>query len=255
MKDTILKAHAAGRYALIPYITSGYPSPAKFWDTLAEVDAAGADIIELGIPFSDPVADGPVIEAASRQALADGVTLADTIRGLRERKGQFKAKIVLMGYANPFVQYGLDKLAADCAEAGVCGFVIPDLPLEETAEFREAFDAHGLSLITLVGQNTTYERMLEYAPYTREYVYVVSVLGTTGSVNDHMEIIADTMRRARKAFPDVALAVGFGLHHPDQLNALPEDARPDAAIFGTALLRHIAAGHPVADFFHPWLGE
>lgn len=254
MKDTILKAHAQGRYALIPYITSGYPTPEKFWDTLAEVDAAGADIIELGIPFSDPVADGPVIEAASRQALADGVTLSGTIEGLRARKGQLKAKIVLMGYANPFVQYGLDKLAADCAEVGVCGFVIPDLPLEETAEFREAFDKHGLSLITLVGQNTTYERMLEYAPYTRDYVYVVSVLGTTGSVNDHMEIIADTMRRARKAFPDVALAVGFGLHHPDQLNALPEDARPDAAIFGTALLRHIAAEQPVADFFRPWLG-
>lgn len=254
MKDTILKAHAQGRYALIPYITSGYPTPEKFWDTLAEVDAAGADIIELGIPFSDPVADGPVIEAASRQALADGVTLSGTIEGLRARKGQIKAKIVLMGYANPFVQYGLDKLAADCAEVGVCGFVIPDLPLEETAEFREAFDKHGLSLITLVGQNTTYERMLEYAPYTRDYVYVVSVLGTTGSVNDHMEIIADTMRRARKAFPNVALAVGFGLHHPDQLNALPEDARPDAAIFGTALLRHIAAEQPVADFFRPWLG-
>lgn len=254
MKDTILKAHAQGRYALIPYITSGYPTPEKFWDTLAEVDAAGADIIELGIPFSDPVADGPVIEAASRQALADGVTLSGTIEGLRARKGQIKAKIVLMGYANPFVQYGLDKLAEDCAEVGVCGFVIPDLPLEETAEFREAFDKHGLSLITLVGQNTTYERMLEYAPYTRDYVYVVSVLGTTGSVNDHMEIIADTMRRARKAFPDVALAVGFGLHHPDQLNALPEDARPDAAIFGTALLRHIADDKPVADFFRPWVG-
>lgn len=254
MKDTILNAHAQGRYALIPYITSGYPTPAAFWDKLAEIDAAGADIIELGIPFSDPVADGPVIEAASRQALADGVTLSGTIEGLRARKGQLKAKIVLMGYANPFLQYGLDKLAADCAEVGVCGFVIPDMPLEETAEFREAFDKQGLSLITLVGQNTTYERMLEYAPYTRDYVYVVSVLGTTGGTNNHVEIIADTMRRARKAFPNVPLAVGFGLHHPDQLSALPEDARPDAAIFGTALLRHIADDKPVADFFRPWLG-
>ncbi|MCQ2364717.1 MAG: tryptophan synthase subunit alpha [Akkermansia sp.] len=254
MKDTILNAHAQGRYALIPYITSGYPTPAAFWGKLAEIDAAGADIIELGIPFSDPVADGPVIEAASRQALADGVTLSGTIEGLRARKGQIKAKIVLMGYANPFLQYGLDKLAADCAEVGVCGFVIPDMPLEETAEFREAFDKQGLSLITLVGQNTTYERMLEYAPYTRDYVYVVSVLGTTGGTNNHVEIIADTMRRARKAFPNVPLAVGFGLHHPDQLDALPEDARPEAAIFGTALLRHIADDKPVADFFRPWQG-
>lgn len=252
MKNTILNAHRNGRYALIPYITAGYPTPARFWDTLAEIDAAGADIIELGIPFSDPVADGPVIEAASRQALADGVTLRGTIEGLRARKGQFRAKIVLMGYANPFLQYGLDALAADCKEVGVSGFIIPDMPLEETPEFRAAFEKQGLALITLVGQNTTEERMRAYAPYTKEYVYVVSMLGTTGTDNKHLETIAETMRRARRAFPGVPLALGFGLHSPEQLDVLPEDARPEAAIFGTALLRHIAAGKPVADFFAAW---
>ena len=252
MKETILKAHAEGRYALIPYITVGYPEPARFRETLLAIDAAGADIIELGIPFSDPVADGPVIEAAGRQALADGVTLRSTLRELRELRGSLHAKLVLMGYANPFLQYGLEQLAADAREAGVSGFIVPDMPLEETPEFRAAFDREGLTLITLVGQNTTEERMRQYAPYTKEYVYVVSMLGTTGSRNDHVETIAETMHRARRAFPGVPLALGFGLRNPEQLDALPEDARPDAAIFGTALLRHIAEGKPVAAFFSAW---
>ena len=155
MKETILKAHAEGRYALIPYITVGYPEPARFRETLLSIDAAGADIIELGIPFSDPVADGPVIESAGRQALADGVTLRGTLRELRELRGSLHAKLVLMGYANPFLQYGLEQLAADAREAGVSGFIVPDMPLEETPEFRAAFDREGLTLITLVGQNTT----------------------------------------------------------------------------------------------------
>lgn len=254
MKNTILNANAAGRKAIIPFITSGFPTPALFWDKLAELDAAGVDIIELGIPFSDPVADGPVIEAASRKALADGVTLTDTLNGLKARKGQFHAKIVLMGYANPFLQYGLEQLGADCVEAGVSGFIIPDMPLEETPEFREVLEKYGLTIVTLVGPNTSLERMQQYAPYTKEYVYVVSVLGTTGGRNDHVEAVADTMRRARLAFPNTPIALGFGLREPAQLAVLPADAQPDAAIMGTALLQHIESGKPVAEFFRPWLG-
>ncbi len=251
MKATIEHAHAEGRTAIIPFITAGFPSPGTFWDKLKEIDDAGADIIELGIPFSDPVADGPVIEAASRQALADGVTLSWVMEGLRARKGRFHARLVLMGYANPFLQYGLERLAQEGADVGVSGLIVPDLPLEETVEFRAALDAHGLTLITLVGPNTTLERMKQYAPYTREYVYVVSVLGTTGGVNRHVEAVAETMRRARAAF-DVPLALGFGLREPSQLDVLPEDARPDAAVIGTALLQHLAAGRPTTEFFAPW---
>lgn len=224
----------------------------QFWDALAEVDAAGADIIEIGIPFSDPVADGPVIEEISRKALADGVTLAWVIDGLRARRGQYRAKLVFMGYANPFIQYGFERLAADCAEVGVSGFIVPDLPLEETPEFRDALQAHGLTLITLVGPNTTTERMKAYAPYSQGYVYVVSVLGTTGGVNEHVEAVADTLRRARSVF-DVPLALGFGLRVPEQLDSLPTDARPDAAVIGTALLQHIGQGLPAADFLAPWI--
>lgn len=251
MKDTILQARQQGRTAIIPYITAGFPSPERFWTALEEIDAAGADIIELGIPFSDPVADGPVIEEASRKALAAGVTLHGVIDGLRERKGRFRAKLVLMGYVNPFLQYGLEQLAQDCAKVGVSGFIIPDLPLEETPEFRAAFEPMGLSLITLIGPNTSTERMRQYAAYTKDYVYVVSVLGTTGGVNRHVEKVADTMRRARAVF-DVPLALGFGLREPAQLLSLPEDARPDAAVIGTALLQHIESGKEIADFFSVW---
>ena len=252
MKDTILAARRQGRHAVIPFITAGFPSMDRFWDTLAEVDAAGADIIEIGIPFSDPVADGPVIEDISRRALAEGVSLAWVLEGLRARKGSFRAKLVFMGYVNPFLQYGLERLAADCAEVGVSGLIVPDLPLEETPEFRAAFEPHGISIITLVGPNTSLERMKAYAPYTRDYVYVVSVLGTTGGVNEHVDAVADTIRRARAAF-DVPLALGFGLRVPEQLDTLPADAGPDAAVIGTALLQHIRQGKPVADFLNPWL--
>lgn len=251
MKNTILAARQEGRHAVIPFITAGFPSLERFWDVLAEIDAAGADIIEIGIPFSDPVADGPVIEEISREALAAGVSLSWVVEGLRARKGQYRSKIVFMGYANPFIQYGLERLAADCAEVGVSGFIVPDLPLEETPEFREALQAHGLSLITLVGPNTSEERMRAYAPFAQDYVYVVSVLGTTGGVNKHVEAVADTMRRARAAF-DVPLALGFGLRVPEQLDSLPADAQPDAAVIGTALLQHIRQGLPVAEFLAPW---
>lgn len=251
MKKTILSARDAGRTAVIPFITAGFPDMDRFWDVLAEIDAAGADIIEIGIPFSDPVADGPVIEDISRGALAAGVTLRWVVDGLRARRGSYHAKLVFMGYVNPFVQYGLHALAADCAEIGVRGLIVPDLPLEESLEFREALQPHGIALITLVGPNTDAERMRAYARYAQEYVYVVSVLGTTGGVNEHVEAVADTMRRARAAF-DVPLALGFGLREPAQLDALPADARPDAAVIGTALLRHIASGKSAAEFLATW---
>lgn len=252
LKERILRTRTAGRPALIPFITAGFPSPDTFWEKLAELDAAGVDIIELGIPFSDPVADGPVIEAKSRASLAAGTTLQWVMDGLRERKGQYQAELVLMGYTNPFMQYGISRLATECRELGIRGIIVPDLPLEESVLFRPELDAQGVSLITLIGPNTSEERMRAYARYTRDYVYVVSVLGTTGGINAHVERIAETLRAARRAF-SVPLALGFGLREPYQLDALPNDAQPDAAVIGTALLEHIESGKRIADFFAPWL--
>ncbi|MCL2104781.1 MAG: tryptophan synthase subunit alpha, partial [Kiritimatiellaeota bacterium] len=163
---------------LIPFITAGYPTLDAFWASLRELDDNGADIIEIGVPFSDPVADGPVIEAASQQALANGVTLDWILDGLRQRKGQYKARIVLMGYLNPFLQYGFARLAEAAAEIGVYGLIIPDLPLDEDAEYRAALRGKGIHLIPLVAPNTPLERMRRYAAVASGYVYVVSVLGT-----------------------------------------------------------------------------
>ena len=220
LQEAVERAHALGRRAVIPFITAGFPDKESFWTHLERIDGAGADIIEIGVPFSDPVADGPLIEQASRDALARGVSLKWILDGLKARKGRFFAKLALMGYVNPFYQYGLERLALDAAEAGVSGFIVPDMPLEESGIFRDAFDPHGLTLVTLVAPNTSVERMREYKPHTSGFVYVVSVLGTTGGKVDLTQSVTETMRRARAVF-DVPLALGFGLQTPDQLDALP----------------------------------
>ena len=253
---------------LIPFITAGHPSPIKFWDVLRELDDNGADVIEIGVPFTDPVADGPVIEAASQQAIANGVTLRWILDGLRERRGSFKAKIVLMGYLNPFLQYGLlsfhalntgknacapfERLADEAAEIGVYGFVIPDLPLDEDAEYRAALQARGIHLIPLVAPNTPLERMWQYAAVATGYVYVVSVLGTTGERRGGLpEGVRATLARARRAFT-LPIALGFGFSEPAQLDTIPAGERPDAVVFGSALVRHLSEGGSAAEFMRRW---
>lgn len=254
LEEKIRKATQAGREAFIPFITAGFPSPERFPAVLDEVDAAGADIIEIGVPFSDPMADGPVVEAASVRALADGVTLQNILDSLRRRVDtgrRLKAGLVLMGYLNPFLQYGMERLADEAKAAGVHGCIIPDLPLEESEACRATLAARDIALIPLVGSNTPLERMREYAAVAQGYVYVVSVLGVTGERQGLPPEVADTLRRARQAFA-LPLALGFGLREPAQLADVPTDAKPDAVIFGSALLRHIDAGGHAGDFLSVW---
>ena len=125
LEQKIRAANAEGRPALVPFLTAGFPDRSAFWPALMELDENGADIIEIGVPFSDPVADGPVVEEASRRALSDGVSLRGVLTSLRERKGLIKAGVVLMGYVNPFLQYGYENLARDAARGGVHGFIVP----------------------------------------------------------------------------------------------------------------------------------
>ena len=192
------------------------------------------------------------VEEASRRALSDGMTLKKLMADLRERGGFFKAGLVLMGYYNPFLQYGLEKFAADAQAANISGVIIPDLPHEESGEVRALFRKHGLALIVLVGLNTSAERMALYASDAEGYVYVISSMGTTG-VREHIAPEVDeTMIRARKCF-SLPLALGFGLKDPAQLDALHKDARPDAVVFGSALLQHLDAGRPAADFIRHWV--
>ena len=251
LEEKIRHARAQGRTALIPFVTAGFPSRERFWEVLRELDENGADIVEIGVPFSDPVADGPVVEEASQRVLKEGVTLRGVLEELKARRGMLKAGLVLMGYTNPFLQYGLEKLAGDAEEAGVHGFIVPDLPYDESSGIRELFAARGLALIPLVGPNTPKERMKLYADVSEGYVYVVSVMGTTGEREHLPPEVPEVLSRVREVF-SLPAALGFGLRSPGQLAALPEPLRPDAAVFGSALLRHIDEGGAPADFMKVW---
>jgi tryptophan synthase alpha chain len=209
------------------------------------------------------VADGPVIAAASQRAILNGVDLDWILEGLA--KISLKVPVVLMSYANPLVQYAWERatgaslsqkvlaslrlLAKDLTPT-VAGVIIPDVPLEESGPFHVSLDEVGIDLIVLVGPNVSSQRMEKYARLARGYVYVVSVLGTTG-VRDGLPLeVKATLARARAAF-DVPLALGFGVKEPKQLEGLSR--LPDAVIFGSALVKHLENGGAVKDFMAPWL--
>jgi tryptophan synthase alpha chain len=236
-------ARARGRTALMPYLMGGYPTLA---DSLAIGEAcvrAGADLLELGVPYSDPLADGPVIHAASTQALAAGANVAGVLevaRGLAP-----SVPVVLMCYANMVLAPGADAFLARLAQTGACGLIVPDLPLEESAEIRGACEAHGLALVPLVAPTTTPERMAAIGEQARGFLYTVSVLGTTGerlapSLSGGFEEI---LARA-KASTEVPVALGFGISTPEQARMAAE-AGADGVIVGTRLVR--AAGDTPED--------
>jgi tryptophan synthase alpha chain len=266
LTEAILKARKENRAARIPFLTAGFPSPEVFWESLGELAENGADIIEIGVPFSDPVADGPVIAQASQEALAQGVSLKWLLSGLKERT--FSCPLVLMSYTNPLLQYGwaeaggdalpqrtwlsLKILAGAMKESGVAGAIIPDLPLEESFPYRISLALQDIDLIVLVGPNTTKSRMGEYAKTAAGYVYVVSVLGTTGVRDGLPPEVEDTLRRASEAFT-LPLALGFGIKEPSQLKHF--SVQPDAVIFGSALVKHLREGKSAKSFMEPWLRD
>ena len=251
LEEKIRAAKKAGRLALIPFVTAGFPERERFWGVIRELDEAGADVIEIGVPFSDPVADGPVVEAASVRALAGGVTLRGILEELLAHRGEVQASLVLMGYMNPFLQYGFERFAADAARAGVQGVIVPDLPFDEAGEMRRILQAQGIALIALVGPNTSEERMRLYAEVSEGYVYVVSVMGTTGERGQLPPEVPQVLERARRVF-SLPVALGFGLKSPEQLAFLPEGQRPDAAVFGSSLLKHLEAGASPRGFMEKW---
>lgn len=250
LQKRIEQANAEGRIACIPFITAGYPDSQRFLQVLRELDENGADIIEVGVPFTDPVADGPVVEEASQRVLAQGMSLHWIIEALTNLKPRLKAGLVLMGYYNPFYQYGLEKLAKDAALAGIQGLIVPDLPLEEAAPLQKALELQKIDLITLIGLNTSEARMQEYAKKATGYVYVASVMGTTG-VRTVLpeEAVAQTIARAQKIF-SLPIALGFGLKSAAQVREMK--VQPQAAVFGSALIKHIDEGGSVPEFMTRW---
>ncbi len=253
LEKIIREAKAEGRTALIPYIPYCYPDRKNFWKHAVSLAQHGADVLEIGVPFSDPVADGPVVESAARKALENGATVKGLLEDLAAHRQEISCGRVLMGYLNPFLQYGMERFASEAAKIGVEGCIIPDLPYEESAPFKSVLEKQGIALIPLVGQNTSLERMRAYAAESQGYCYVVSILGTTGSRDALPAAVQDTLARARKVF-SIPLAVGFGLQHPKQLAELSETVRPDAAVFGSSLLRHLANGGSAETFLNIWKG-
>jgi len=237
-------ARALGRAALMPYLMGGYPT---LEDSLAIGEAcvsAGADLLELGMPYSDPLADGPVIHAAGTRALAAGANVAGVLEIARGLAGS--VPVVLMCYANMVLAPGAEAFVARLAQTGACGLIVPDLPLEESGEIRGACEAHGLALVPLVAPTTTPERMAAIGSRARGFLYTVSVTGTTGeraAAPSLSERFAEVLERA-KASTEVPVALGFGISTPEQARAAA-DAGPDGVIVGTRLVR--AAGDAPED--------
>ncbi len=250
LTDKINEALAQGRKAVMPYLPAGFPTKDAFWRHIQDLDSAGADIIEIGVPFSDPVADGPVVEQAALCCLEQGVTLGWILEELAPRRSTIQAGIVLMGYINPFLQYGIPKLARVAAQAGVNGLIIADLPLEESSEIRDILQANGIALIPLVGLNSSMERLTMHAEKASGFVYFVSVMGTTGVRDALPDELREALFHARQAF-SIPLALGFGLHSPAQLQGV--ESAVDGVVMGSALIRHLEATGNVGVFLSPWM--
>jgi tryptophan synthase alpha chain len=229
--------------ALMPYFTLGYPD---FETSLACIQAAvdaGADLIELGMPFSDPLADGPVIQRSTQIALENGMTTAKCLEAVRRlRESGVKTPLVLMGYFNPILSYRVKRFVSDAAEAGADGFIIPDLPLEESAEMASECAARDLAYIFMLAPTSTDERVKKVAQHANGFVYLVSVAGVTGERANVASDLENFVSRV-KAAVGVPVAVGFGIStaaHARQVGSIAE-----GVIIGSAVIKAASESNPV----------
>ena len=228
-----------GRKAFIAFVTAGDPDLETSFSILSGLPAAGADIIELGMPFTDPMADGPSIQAASQRALEAGQTLEKTLAMIaRFRAEDDTTPMVLMGYYNPVFIYGVDRFIADAVSAGVDGLIIVDLPAEEDSELCLPAMEGGLNFIRLVSPTTDDARLLNVLENTSGFVYYVSITGITGSAAPDVSKVSDNVARI-KGRTNLPVAVGFGIRTPEQANAIASVA--DGAVVGSALVDVIDA--------------
>lgn len=222
-----------GEKGLITFVTAGYPDLETTRSLVLAMADSGADVIELGVPFSDPLADGPVIQRASQAALNTGVTLAAILALVRALRRETDVPLVLMSYFNPILSLGPERLASAAAGAGADGLIIPDLPLEEAGPVLELTDGYGLDLIPLVAPTSTPRRIAAIAAQARGFVYCVSVTGVTGARSGYSEKLAVVCRTVRE-HTRLPVAVGFGIAHEDQVRMLAPHA--DALIVGSAVI-------------------
>ena len=239
IEKTFQRLQTAGRTALMPYLTMGYPERDSALTLVPAIAEAGADLIELGIPFSDPLADGPTIQASSQRALENGMTLRLCLAQAASLRDQgVTVPFVFMGYYNPIYQFGIERFAAQAVASGVDGVIIPDLPPEEAQAVLDAFERHGLDPILLLAPTSNATRIRMVAELAHGFIYLVSLVGTTGARGQVAGDLAELVDRVR-AETDKPLAVGFGISTPDQ--AAQVAGLADGVIVGSALIKAIGA--------------
>jgi len=247
-RDTISAAIRAtasqGRPAVVGFMTAGFPDRASFRRNLAAI-AGAADVVEIGVPFSDPMADGMTIQRASQAALQGGFTLPWLLDELRAMTPRPTAPLLLMSYLNPLLAFGLGKLPEAAAQAGVAGFIIPDLPYEESAEMRAALDRAGLALVQMVTPVTPPARLEMLCEASQGFVYAVTMTGTTGKSVAVPDDVLAYMDRVRAVSP-VPVCAGFGIRGPEQVARM--QGHVDGVVVGSALVETLERGEDPAAF-------
>jgi tryptophan synthase alpha chain len=241
IESAIRAANREGRPALTAFLTAGYPRRDRFVETLLAI-AEEADLVEVGVPFSDPMADGVTIQRASRAALESGVSLPWILKEIA--RADPPAPILLMSYLNPLLAFGSDRLGPAAAGAGVAGFIIPDLPVEESVELQEAMEPHGLGIVQFVTPVTPVDRMAEICARSRGFVYAVTRTGTTGGRFETAGA-AEMLARVRE-ISERPVQAGFGVREAAQVRELAPHV--DGLIVGSALVEKLEAGEDAAAF-------
>jgi tryptophan synthase alpha chain len=242
--EAIRNAKAKGRPALIAYLTAGFPRRETFLEQLNAV-AAAADVVEVGVPFTDPMADGTTIQRSSRVALEQGVSLKWILAELARRKPASDSPILLMSYLNPLLAYGLQQLPQDAARAGVAGFIVPDLPYEESNDLRNALDAHGHALVQFVTPVTPLDRIKMLSKGSGGFIYAVTMTGTTGKNVAVPQDVLEYFERVKNVSP-LPVCAGFGIRTREQVERLAPFV--DGVIVGSALVEVLERGEDPAAF-------
>ncbi len=237
-------AKAEGRTGLVPFFTAGYPEPAEFLNTLRAIAEVG-DVVEIGVPFSDPMADGVTIQRSSFVAIQKGVTLKWIFDQLESIKGEIKTPIVFMSYLNPLLAFGFEALAQRALDTGVCGFIVPDLPFEESGEIRHALEQKGIGLIQLVTPATPAERLKLLARESRGFLYAVTITGITGGDSGLPADLAGYLDSVSEV-STLPVCAGFGIRSAEDIVNVGKHAA--GAIVGSALVEVLEQGADPAVF-------
>jgi tryptophan synthase alpha chain len=237
LAETFAALRREGRTGLVTYTTAGDPDLSRSAEILKTLDRAGADVLEVGVPFSDPLADGPVIQRATERALAAGTTLAGVLDLVASIRHEVRAPVVIFSYANPLFRMGLDRFVERAARAGVDGVLTLDLPIEEADDFRSRLSARDLDMIFLLSPTTTDARIRKAAELGRGFLYGISRLGVTGA-RDRVATGAEAMVARIRRHTTMPIALGFGISRPEHVAEVGQYA--DAAVVGSALVSLIA---------------